>query len=116
MVYQRYYIFSELRKDLTLEAIARLFEMNHSTVLYGLKQHDMFMRMNDRIYIQVVSDLFQKLNEFAIEELDGSNIHMKIVNDEDQFITLEIILYTKHADIYRDNQGLITREILKELL
>jgi hypothetical protein len=116
MVYMRYYLFSELRKELTLETIGKLFKMNHSTVLYGLKQHDQFMRMNDRIYINTVSQLFEDLNKFSIQELDGNNIHMQIINDEDQFITMEVMLYTKHADIYRDNQGIISREILKEML
>lgn len=116
LVYKRYYIFNELRKELTLEAIARLFQMNHSTVLYGLKQHDLFMRMNDRIYINIVSELFQKVNEFAIDELDSSNMHMKIINDEDSFITIELYINTKHADIYRENQGMVTRELFKEML
>jgi hypothetical protein len=74
------------------------------------------MRMNDRIYINTVSQLFEDLNKFSIQELDGNNIHMQIINDEDQFITMEVMLYTKHADIYRDNQGIISREILKEML
>lgn len=116
LVYRRYYLFNELRKELTLEAIARLFKMNHCTVLYGLKQHDMFMKMNDRIYINAVADLFERINEFNIRDLDPGNVHMKITNDENQFITMEIYLYTKHADLYRENQGVISREVLKELL
>jgi hypothetical protein len=116
LVYKRYYLFSELRKELTLEAIARLFEMNHSTVLYGINQHDTFIKMNDRIYINTVADLFERVNEFNIRDMDPSNVHIKIINDEGQFITMEIYLHTKHADLYRDNQGVISREVLKEML
>jgi hypothetical protein len=50
-VYKRYYLFSELRKELTLEAIASMFNLNHSTIIHGLNQHDKYMKMNDRIYI-----------------------------------------------------------------
>jgi hypothetical protein len=116
LVYKRYYLFSELRKELTLEAIARMFEMNHSTVLYGLKQHEMFMKMNDRIYINTVADVFEKVNEFNLRDLAPGNVHMKITHDQDSFVTMELYLHTKHADLYRDNQGVISREVFKEML
>jgi hypothetical protein len=41
---------------------------------------------------------------------------MKIVNDQDSFVTMEIYLHTKHADLFRDNQGVISRELLKEMI
>ena len=116
LVYKRYYLFSELRKELTLEAIGSMFNLNHSTILHGLNQHDKYMKMNDRIYINCVAPLFQKVNEFNIRDLDPGNVHMKITNDQDSFITMEIYLHTKHADLYRDNEGVISREVLKEML
>jgi hypothetical protein len=116
LVYKRYYLFSELRKELTLEAIANMFNLNHSTIIHGLNQHDKYMKMNDRIYINCVSNLFEKVNEFNIRDLDPGNVHMKIVNDQDSFVTMEIYLHTKHADLYRDNQGVISRELLKEMI
>lgn len=116
LVYKRYYLFSELRKELTLEAIASMFNLNHSTIIHGLNQHDKYMKMNDRIYINSVANLFEKANEFNIRELDPGNVHMKITNDQDSFVTMEIYLHTKHADLYRDNQGVISRELLKEMI
>jgi hypothetical protein len=116
LVYKRYYLFSELRKELTLEAIASMFNLNHSTIIHGLNQHDKYMKMNDRIYINCVANLFEKVNEFNIRELDPGNVHMKITNDQDSFVTMEIYLHTKHADLYRDNQGVISRELLKEMI
>ena len=93
-----------------------MFNLNHSTILHGLNQHDKYMKMNDRIYINCVAPLFQKVNEFNIRDLDPGNVHMKITNDQDSFITMEIYLHTKHADLYRDNEGVISREVLKEML
>ncbi len=116
LVYKRYYLFSELRKELTLEAIASMFNLNHSTIIHGLNQHDKYMKMNDRIYINSVANLFEKVNEFNIRDLDPGNVHMKITNDQDSFVTMEIYLHTKHADLFRDNQGVISRELLKEMI
>jgi hypothetical protein len=116
VVYKRYYLFSELRKELTLESIGNMFNLNHSTILHGLKQHDKYMKMNDRIYINSVAPLFEKVNEFNIRDLDPGNVHMKITNDHDSFVTMEIYLHTKHADLFRDNQGVISRELLKEMI
>ena len=116
LVYKRYYMFSELRKELTLESIGSMFNMNHSTILRGLNQHDKYMKMNDRIYINSVAPLFEKVNEFNIRDLDPGNVHMKITNDQDSFVTMEIYLHTKHADLFRDNQGVISRELLKEMI
>lgn len=116
LVYKRYYMFNELRKELTLEAIASIFNMNHSTVLYGLKQHEQFIKMNDRIYINAVSDLFEKINEFNLGDIDSSNLHARVIKDEEQFITIELYLSTKHPALFRDNQGIISRELLKEML
>jgi hypothetical protein len=116
LVYKRYYLFSELRKELTLEAIGNMFNLNHSTILHGLNQHDKYMSMNDRIYINSVANLFEKVNEFNIRDLDPGNVHMKITNDQDSFVTMEIYLHTKHADLFRDNQGVISRELLKEMI
>jgi hypothetical protein len=116
VVYKRYYLFSELRKELTLESIGNMFNLNHSTILHGLNQHDKYMKMNDRIYINSVAPLFEKVNEFNIRDLDPGNVHMKITNDHDSFVTMEIYLHTKHADLFRDNQGVISRELLKEMI
>jgi hypothetical protein len=116
VVYKRYYLFSELRKELTLESIGNMFNLNHSTILHGLNQHDKYMKMNDRIYINSVAPLFEKVNEFNIRQLDPGNVHMKITNDHDSFVTMEIYLHTKHADLFRDNQGVISRELLKEMI
>jgi hypothetical protein len=93
-----------------------MFNLNHSTILHGLNQHDKYMKMNDRIYINSVAPLFEKVNEFNIRDLDPGNVHMKITNDQDSFVTMEIYLHTKHADLFRDNQGVISRELLKEMI
>lgn len=116
LVYKRFYLFSELRKELTLESIGKIFNVKHCSVIHGLKQHESFMKNNDRVYINTINDVFQKVNKFDIRDLHPGNMYMEVIEDEDSFITLKMYLNTKHPDLYRDNQGIISREILKEMI
>ena len=57
LVYQRFYMYKELRKWLTLEQVGRLFGKDHATVIYGIKMAKMFEHMNDTIYSEYIKHI-----------------------------------------------------------
>ena len=64
IVYQRFYLFYKLFKyGLTLSEIGNLFDMNHVTVLHGLKRHELWCKMKDEIYLNSIYNLMNELEE-----------------------------------------------------
>jgi hypothetical protein len=52
LVYKRYYLWSELRRWHSLSAIGEMFNMDHCSVLHGLKQHNVWMKAKDYEYLK----------------------------------------------------------------
>jgi len=64
IVYQRMYIFYKLyRLGFTLQEIGKIFNMNHSTILYGLKRHEMWCKKEDIIYLNTIVPLMNELED-----------------------------------------------------
>lgn len=64
IVYQRMYLFYKLyRLGLTLNEIGKLFNMNHATILYGLKKHEMWCKKKDIIYLNIIVPLMNELED-----------------------------------------------------
>jgi hypothetical protein len=78
-VYQRYYLFLFLRSHrLTLEEIAKIFGMDHSTVVYGLKQANIMKR--DRLFLRITDDLRQKFEQYtAMDYLVERNMMLDVL-------------------------------------
>jgi hypothetical protein len=81
-VYQRYYLFLFLRTHrLTLEEIAKIFGMDHSTVVYGLKQANIMKK--DRLFLRMTDELRQKFEAYtAMDYLVERNMMLDVLQCE----------------------------------
>jgi hypothetical protein len=81
-VYQRYYLFLFLRSHrLTLAEIAKIFGMDHSTVVYGLKQANLMKK--DRLFLRMTDELRQIFEEYtALNYLVERNIMLDVLQCE----------------------------------
>lgn len=100
LVYQRYYIYKELRKYMILEQIGRLFGKDHATVMHGIKMAKMFEHMKDAVYFEYIkhikADLVSILEEesiFALRKIDyvqGTAImYLNLPIDREQYDSIE---------------------------
>ena len=70
LIYKRYYLFDQLHKaKLSLNQIGDLFNKDHSTVIHGLRVHDMFTRMKDKLYLDS-TDVIKRELLFLPEQRD----------------------------------------------
>jgi len=61
IVHKRIYLFNRLRKDgYTLKRIGSLFNMNHATILHGLKTYQNLMDVNDN-QLRIDTEYYQLL-------------------------------------------------------
>jgi hypothetical protein len=81
-VYQRYYLFAFLRTHrITLEEIAKIFGMDHSTVVYGVKKAILWKK--DRLFLRMTDDLRQKFEQYtAMDYLVERNIMLDVLQCE----------------------------------
>jgi hypothetical protein len=81
-VYQRYYLFTFLRTHrITLEEIAKIFGMDHSTVVYGLKQAGNMKK--DRLFLRMTDELRQKFEQYtAMDYLVERNMMLDVLQCE----------------------------------
>ena len=67
LVYRRAYIMAKLRQiGCTFEMIGELFGKDHSTVVYAVKNHDYFVKVNDLPYklaVEPVKTTFKIMNQ-----------------------------------------------------
>lgn len=63
LVYKRFATYTFLRDYtyLSLNAIGDIFEKDHTTVLNGMKQDEIFTSANDQIYLSIVAGIKQEL-------------------------------------------------------
>jgi hypothetical protein len=116
IVYKRNYMFSELRKGLTFEQVGNIFGMNHSTVLYGINQHELFMKQRDPLYMGIISELWQEVNRFSITALSEQNMYMSVSHLAGPIVTLELQFTSTDPEWFLDNKGIIKREHFLESL
>ena len=66
-VYRRFYMMAKLRQiGCTFEMIGELFNKDHSAVVYAVKNHDYFVKINDLQYklaVEPVKTTFKVMNQ-----------------------------------------------------
>ena len=66
-VYRRFYMMAKLRQiGCTFEMIGELFNKDHSAVVYAVKNHDYFVKINDLQYklaVEPVKTTFKIMNQ-----------------------------------------------------
>lgn len=67
-VHRRWFIFAYLRKNnYVLREIAELFQMNHATIINGIKQAELFEQVKDEMFLMDTRDLFQEFKNKTIK-------------------------------------------------
>jgi hypothetical protein len=70
-VHRRWFIFSYLRKNnYVLREIAELFDMNHATIIHGIKKAEFYEQVKDEMFLIDTLDLFEEFKNkmFKIKE------------------------------------------------
>ena len=98
LVYQRFYLYYELRKNCTLQEIGEIFGKDHASVLHGIKMHEAWSLVNDKEYLMIIAQIkedfetqmmegFSKADELRItledvfQDVASLNIKMKVNRD-----------------------------------
>ena len=67
-VHRRWFIFAYLRKNnYVLREIAELFDMNHATIIHGIRQAQLFEKVKDEMFLIDTLDLFQEFKNKTIK-------------------------------------------------
>ena len=70
MNYKRFYLYDRLRKEgYSLYDIGEFFDRTHSTVIYGIRTHEGFLDINDKMYLESIKEL-QMLFEIETPSLE----------------------------------------------
>jgi len=70
IVHRRIYLFRKLREDgHTLKGIGSLFNMNHATILHGLKTYKNLVETNDKLFLHDI-EYYKLLLSLERPELD----------------------------------------------
>ena len=70
-VHRRWFIFAYLRKNnYVLREIAELFDMNHATIIHGIRQAELFEKVKDEMFLIDTLDLFQEFKNKTIKIKD----------------------------------------------
>ena len=116
LVYKRYYLWSELRRWHSLSAIGNMFNMDHCSVLHGLKQHNVWMKAKDYEYLRTINELHKEVHEDYLIEMEDEKVWMYVDNISGNTVTLTIKLNTADSSHFLNRNGYITKEDLKELI
>ena len=84
-VHRRWFLFSLLRnKGIIFQKIGDMFEMDHATILYGVRQVEIYKKAKDEFYLMDTADLEEIFNDVKIQMksrdlvqdvLDSKNYH-----------------------------------------
>jgi len=67
-VHRRWFIFAYLRKNkFVYREIAEIFNMNHATIIHGIRQAKLFEQVKDEMFLIDTLDLFQEFNNKTIK-------------------------------------------------
>ena len=70
IVHRRIYLFRKLREDgHTLKGIGSLFNMNHATILHGLRLYQDLTDINDKVFLHDI-EYYKLLLSLELPELD----------------------------------------------
>jgi hypothetical protein len=68
LVYQRFYLYYELRKNCTLQEIGEIFRKDHASVLHGIKMHEAWTLIGDKQYLSTIKAIKE---EFQLQMMEG---------------------------------------------
>ena len=68
LVYQRFYLYYELRKNCTLQEIGEIFGKDHASVLHGIKMHEAWTLIGDKQYLSTIKAIKE---EFQLQMMEG---------------------------------------------
>jgi len=86
-VYKRYFIAQYLvrKRHMTMQLAGKYLNIDHSTVIYGIKMHDIWWKLRDHRYISCILPLPRMLGDNPVttykvkyNEVDMENIELKI--------------------------------------
>jgi len=78
IVHRRIYLFNKLRKDgYTLKGIGSLFNMNHATILHGLKTYQNLIDVNDK-QLKTDTEYYELLLNLQAPETVEYNLRKEI--------------------------------------
>jgi hypothetical protein len=67
-VHRRWFFFVYLRKNnYVLREIAELFELNHATIIHGIKKAEFYEQVKDEMFLIDTLDLFEEFNNKIIK-------------------------------------------------
>jgi hypothetical protein len=67
LVHRRWFLFDILRKHgIKFQRIAEMFDLNHSTIIYGISMAEFFEKQQDELYLL---DTLELQKEFAGKEI-----------------------------------------------
>jgi hypothetical protein len=67
LVHRRWFLFAILRKHgIKFQRIAEMFDLNHSTIIYGISMAEFFEKQQDELYLL---DTLELQKEFAGKEI-----------------------------------------------
>ena len=67
-VHRRWFIFAYLRKNnYVYREIAEIFDMNHATIIHGIRQAELFEQVKDEMFLIDTLDLFQEFKNKTIK-------------------------------------------------
>ena len=68
LVYQRYYLYHELRKECSLNEIGAIFGKDHATILHGIRMHEAWTLIGDKEYLKIIDPIRE---EFQLQMMEG---------------------------------------------
>jgi hypothetical protein len=67
IVHRRWFLFGILRKHgIKLKKIGEMFDLNHSTIIYGMSIAEFFEKQNDELYLLDTMDLQKEFSGIEI--------------------------------------------------
>lgn len=100
LVYKRYFLYTRMRRTMSLSYIASFFEKDHASVIYGINTCKYFEKINDYVFQSTVEDLsmdyhrlFNTPDTFHLRVRDYHNgvvlINIQMPMEKDQVNDLE---------------------------
>ena len=68
LVYQRFYLYYELRKNCTLQEIGEIFGKDHASILHGIRMHEAWTLIGDKQYLSTIKAIKE---EFHLQMMEG---------------------------------------------
>jgi len=82
IVYKRYFLYAQLRHDMTYQAIADLFGKDHASVIHGIRIHKAWMAINDKVYLKYTKKIKE---DYETKMMNGYADRDKILVQVDDF-------------------------------